>query len=404
MTKKTDLTAEQKILRARININNGKEGTPFFSYLLSRLPDVEASWLPMPTLATDGDKIYWHRDFIDTLTVAETAFCFAHEIMHLVLQHFGRRGQRDRDKWGQAIDHELNLTLLDHKIHARCLEAPSMILADKQYQGLTAEQIYPKLPEGSKDKSLDFHFDLSDIEKAALEGEGKNKGMKIPALADPNAPAMIARWQQRLQEAVERASRERGHLPGNVAEIVQALKKPVIPWQRYLQDWISTVLSRDDYNWNFFNPMYVAEYDMYLPACRNETIGTVGMIIDCSGSVNSQEQLPQFLSETLNIRQNYGISNLIVIQCDAEVQNVAEYSEHDYIDPNKVKIHGRGGTDFRPAFQYFEDNNIQPEFVTIFTDAYGAWPEKRPAYPVLAALTKEHADTPDWMDKFVLHV
>jgi predicted metal-dependent peptidase len=316
------------------------------------------------------------------------------------LQHFGRRGGRDRDKWGIAIDHELNLALIEHKAHAKNLHPPKMILADEKYKGMTAEQIYSKLPDNCKDQPLDFHLDLSAADKERL---GKNKGMKIPCLADPNSPAMISRWQQRLQEAAERAARERGHLPGNVAEIVDALKNPTIPWQRFLQDWICTQLSRDDFDWRYFNPMYIDEHNMYLPACRNETIGAIVIIVDTSGSMGS-EQLSQCMTEFINIRQNYGIEELHLIQCDAQVNSHKIYSQHDFIDPKKIEISGRGGTDLTQAFDYIKANNIQPEFCCVMTDGCTPWPEKRTPFPCLAALTKHHDKAPDWMDKFVLDV
>jgi VWA-like protein DUF2201 len=46
-----------------------------------------------------------------------------------------------------------------------------------------------------------------------------------------------------------------------------------------------------------------------------------------------------------------------------------------------------GGTDFRPCFDWIEEQGTQPQMVVFLTDLYGSFPEKTPPYPVLWAST-----------------
>lgn len=44
---------------------------------------------------------------------------------------------------------------------------------------------------------------------------------------------------------------------------------------------------------------------------------------------------------------------------------------------------GGGGTDFRPVFEYIEENDLRPDALVYLTDGYGDFPERRPNYDVL---------------------
>ena len=115
---------------------------PFLAGAVARLPMKEAIDMPWcRTMATDGYNIYWNALFCIGLNEDELSGVIAHELMHCILGHMDRRGERDRTQWNVAIDHATNLFLL-----ACDITLPSDRLADRRYNGLTAEQIYDRLP------------------------------------------------------------------------------------------------------------------------------------------------------------------------------------------------------------------------------------------------------------------
>ena len=86
----------ERVSRARIQLmlNN-----PYLASATARLKfrEVEESWCP--TMATDGFNIFVNENFSKTLDENEVIAVFAHEIMHCILGHLDRRGNRDKVLW-----------------------------------------------------------------------------------------------------------------------------------------------------------------------------------------------------------------------------------------------------------------------------------------------------------------
>ena len=117
---------------------------PFFGNLATRLKLVNADeWCA--TLATDGRNFYYNNEFVDKLKPKEAEFGFAHEVLHNVFDHMGRRDSRDPQLSNIAADYATNQILKDERIG----EVPSWIkiFQDNKYRGMSYEQIYEELYE-----------------------------------------------------------------------------------------------------------------------------------------------------------------------------------------------------------------------------------------------------------------
>ena len=109
---------------------------PFFGNLATRLKLVDASdWCS--TLATDGRHFYYNNDFVNKLKPKEAEFGFAHEVLHNVFDHMGRRDHRDPSLSNIAADYATNQILVDEKIG----EVPNFmkIYQDNKYRGKSYE-------------------------------------------------------------------------------------------------------------------------------------------------------------------------------------------------------------------------------------------------------------------------
>jgi predicted metal-dependent peptidase len=71
---------------------------------------------------------------------------------------------------------------------------------------------------------------------------------------------------------------------------------------------------------------------------------------------------------------------LIHMDVDCRVAKVREYAPYQLVD---TEIHGRGGTDFCPAFDWIENSSVDPRVVIYMTDGYGSFPKNTPQVPVL---------------------
>ena len=74
---------------------------------------------------------------------------------------------------------------------------------------------------------------------------------------------------------------------------------------------------------------------------------------------------------------------LHVVQCDTKITQVNTPDPH--LNPEDFR--GRGGTDFRPVFEWIREKVLPvegwPDLLAYLTDAEGQFPENLPAYPVV---------------------
>ena len=133
--------------------------------------------------------------------------------------------------------------------------------------------------------------------------------------------------------------------------------------------------------------------------------------MSCSG-----ELIRKFLEETYSVLTEnesfFQKVNVHIIQCDEKVhqdvkitsgEELEDYMEH-------FQLYGEGGTDFRPAFEYVEELRQNREFTDLkgmiyFTDGYGIYPEKMPAWRTAFVFLEEDyrdVDVPPWAIKLIL--
>src|SRR5574343_2092376 len=97
---------------------------PFYATLLLSMPMIETKGIP--TMATNGEDIFYNPDFVNTLTVQELVFVLAHEIGHCIFLHTIRKGNRDHAKFNQATDYIINDLLVKDNVGTM----PKMALYD----------------------------------------------------------------------------------------------------------------------------------------------------------------------------------------------------------------------------------------------------------------------------------
>ena len=126
--------------------------------------------------------------------------------------------------------------------------------------------------------------------------------------------------------------------------------------------------------------------------------------IDTSGSV-SGALVQRFVTKTYNIlrqQENFFTKiNLHIIQCDAAIQEDAVItSQRDFDEYLKtMKLHGFGGTDFRPVFTYVDQLIHQGAFTNLkglvyFTDGRGIFPERPPRYDAAFVFLDDGGEEP----------
>lgn len=330
---------------------------PFFASLSMRL-----KYLPDDTCKTawtDGATIGYNPQYADGLTGAEVKCLIAHEVLHVALLHHLRRGGRDKHKWNTAADCAVNLLLTD------CgFTLPDGALFDRGYRGMSAEEIFTRLPAAPPPPAPDG-------------GEVRD--------APENSPAGTAAAEADIKMAISQAiqaARMSGKIPAGMARDVRQQGKSSADWRSLLREFVDAT-AKNDFTWTRPNRRHVAA-GLYLPSMVSQELQSLAVVIDTSASI-SLDVLSDFQAEIAAILSGYPSTCLHVIYCDARVNRTETIYGGGAIDLQPV---GGGGTDFRPPFAWIAEQGLTPACLIYLTDlACWTYPPE-PDYPVLWAATE----------------
>ncbi len=391
---------ETKLATARTRLILDK---PFLGALVLRLPAVPADQSWCETTFSDGKAFYYNHDYLDALDVEQTQFALSHEALHCALSHYFRRGHRVKHRWELACDYAVNPMLINDGLRP----TPDAAWL-REYEGMTAEEIYPCIEDNDNDGERDLEQNKADgdddndsedqdrsdggadqqrqqqdnrdgagEQKQSPEGQG-DKGAPAPAAMSPQEQeALSVQWQQRLAAAAQNALQS-GKLEGDMARMVDFLLQPKLPWRMLLARYMS-MTARDDYSYS--RPSTRRGDPAVYPSMRSSETNVV-VVIDTSGSI-SEDEIQEFISEIDAIKSQVR-ARITLLACDSELN----YGCPWYFEPweefaKDIEIRGGGGTSFRPAFEWVDTQDRMPDLLMYFTDAEGVFPEVEPMYPVL---------------------
>jgi predicted metal-dependent peptidase len=392
---------DRRLRQARIGLALGH---PFIASSLMRLPFKEASertWCP--TMATDGYHVFFNPLWTARLTDLELQGVLAHEVLHVVFGHNDRMGRREPEPWNMACDHAINLLL-----HQQGVRIPAGGLADRQYLGMTAEQIYDKLlgpmkGAGVSGKLAGGSRSESQRDEAARRSSASGLGdaetvfaplaadlvspddLRLRGLQDPDAPDREQRGALRKALVADVRSRLQGTSAGYFAEELALANTEPLDWTHLLRAWLTDRVRSDWRSFPFARKHL--HRGLFLPSVGVLAPGHVVFAIDTSASMDDAE-IAAIANEIAALRGSFPC-RLTVLQCDAAIQSVEEFEAEDLAPiPNKIAVKGRGGTDFRPVFAWVEEHADAALALLIYaTDGYGTYPAGRAPFPCLWIIT-----------------
>ena len=368
---KIDYQAREKLVTARIGLLLRHS---FFGNLATRMQLINAD-LWCSTAATDGLKFYYNSRFIMMLKPKEVEFLVGHEVLHVVYDHMGRRGNRDPEIWNIADDYAVNADLKRHKVGEFIKTVPC--LYEQKYDGKAAEEIYDDLMKNVQkisiddllDQMIDDHMDSDGDGEGDQEGEGNKKG-KRPSMS----PEERERVRQEVKQAIINAasSAEAGSLPLGVERLIKQHTNPVMPWRDLIQTNLTSAI-RTDYSW--MRPSRRGWHmDAIMPGMNPGEEIDVVIAIDMSGSI-SNSQAQAFLGEIGGMMNSFDGYKVHVFCFDTETYNPKDFSSENMDLIDEYEPMGGGGTDFDCIFKYLKDVGNVPNRLIVFTDGYpfGSW-------------------------------
>jgi len=372
---------------------------PYFGHLALGLALRRETLGRTATVATDGEGFYYDEAFVNEHRPEDLVTVFAHEVLHLGLFHHTRRGDRDVERWNDAGDYAINLLLQDAGF-----QVPSDWLIDPQYRGMTTEQIFDALKSRQGEPGERPNSTPGEEGTQPTDGEDapndSGNGHDAPPTAnrtrarsnpgdvwDAAEPAQQeAEWQVRLKQAAGLAAMM-GRVPSHVVTAVEEAAQPRVDWRSILRRFVQQFAS-SDYSWRRPNRRCVAS-GVYIPELHGDSMPALVVVADTSGS--TRDVLDVFVAELRSIQEECRPEETILIMADAAVHRVDRFARDE---PITCQFVGMGGTDFRPAFEYIEAEQISPACLIYLTDGHGTYPETPSEFPTLWAITTPDLQAP----------
>lgn len=406
--------------RMRILYNHG-----FYGLLLMHM--IYAVSEEIETACTDGVRITFGIDFLDSLSDSELDFVMMHEILHVVLQHCFRGDVEDPEAYNIAADIVVNSNImLENGMKASSITlskyGTSMHVAPDGKEGheYTAEQVYVMLPKNLNKKG-------NNKSHGSADGRAKKGNNKSPGSAVGRAKKEISKeqhqpvrvwddhsrwgkyeeddtlrdvWVKRFEDAAEAIkirdpSNARGLLPAFAERILKELKKTQTDWRIILNDFIQ----EEVVDYSFAPPdRRFDDSPFFLPDFngKEDRVEDILFMIDTSGSM-SDDMIAAAYSEVKGaIDQFNGKLKGWLGFFDAAIIKPQPFS-----DENEFKIikpAGGGGTDFQIIFEYVfhHMSDKLPASIIILSDGYAPFPLEKLAggIPVLWLLNNEEVNPP----------
>lgn len=354
----------ERVITARIGLLMRH---PFFGSLATRLRIQDCDeWCP--TAATDGRNLYFNTQFFNAMDNKEIEFVIAHEILHCVFEHLGRRDFRDPKLHNIAADYIVNNLLIRDRIG----KVPSIVgcFHDRKYEGWTSEEVYDELFKNADKidisklgEMLDEHYDWGDDDGDG-DGDEDGKGSR-PRLSKAELDAIRDEFREAMIAAAQSAGA--GNTPGEIARMIKELTEPKMNWRELLQQQIQSTI-RSDYT--FVRPNRKGwQSGAILPGMDFEQTIDIAVALDMSGSIGD-EQARDFLSEIKGIMDEYKDYRITVMCFDTKVYNEQTFTADTGEELMEYKIMGGGGTDFDCVWNYLKKQDIVPKKLLFFTDGY----------------------------------
>ncbi len=405
------------------------------------------------SLMTDGEHLIYGAKHVLNLFKAQqeqTNRDYLHMVLHCIYRHMFAQASMDRTLWDLACDIAVENVI--NGLEVRCITTRKA-LAQKQFLSafeaecgmLTAEKIYNYLrnmnPSSQKVAEMRGYFYADNHEIWYMtEGQKKqrfgignspsqnndNSDGNSGENPDEGSSSLTQTWKEiseRMQIDMETFSKSQGHSAGSMLQNLKEVNREKYDYTSFLKKFavMGEVMKINDDEFDYVFYTYGLELYEKMPLIEPLEYKDVKRIkefviaIDTSGSVAGKE-VQAFIQKTYNILKSeesfFSKINIHIIQCDADIQEHVKITSQEEFDNylKNMKLHGFGGTDFRPVFSLTDKLISEKEFTNLkgliyFTDGYGSFPEKKPPYETAFVFVRDNYEIPEvppWAIKLVL--
>ncbi len=367
---------------------------PYFGTIASSLKLEQNNELL--TFLSDGEALRYNSEYIDRLDVAEVEFVMANGAMHAVLKHQDRSAGRTQWLWQTATDYVVNSMLVNNG-----MQLPEYANYEYKFNGMYAEEVYQML----RDEMMDDQFGMEEqLQQIVEDDDVHNENLQMQKEMTPSldaeeteqdntsddkqesaTPQNMDALQEELTEQFEQIFQKlnrQDNLPKDLKFVVPEYFSHKVDWREFLYGYIAAY-AKSTYSFVPPNMKYLYR-GIYLPSLSSDLLRIV-IAVDTSGSVD-ETLLSTFLGEINSIMQSYPNYEIDLITADAKIQSHKVFLPGESLE---YEVSGGGGTDFRPVFEYIDQQINYPTLLLYFTDGMGTFPESEPSYDVMWVMPEE---------------
>lgn len=395
-------------------------------------------------MGTDGKNLYYNPEYVLRAYQKEKGFVsrmYLHLVVHGIFRHFFVNPQIEQRKWDLACDMATEYIIESWKldfadISAGADEKRELDRIRKNVGLMNAEKIYrylKKTKESEIDR-LEKIFRRDDHSFWYPETKNRKDVIQVKSgQVNQNREVMFSNqkleelWKQaakKIQVDLETFMKSRSGETGDFFVNLKLANRKKQDYSAFLRKFNRLgermKINDEEFDYNFYT--YGMQLYGNMPLIEPleykdvRVVKTFVTVIDTSGSVE-EEKLRRFLEKTYQILKSGQKSedrvNFHLIQCDALVQKDVKITSEKELEQvmEDLTLYGRGGTDFRPAFEYIEELRKNGELTNLngmlyFTDGMGVYPRKKPEYPVAFIYDSEVLDeipeVPAWAIRYLM--
>lgn len=321
--------------------------------------------------------LYFAPEFVEGIRMDELVGVIEHEALHVLLGHVLHEATPSENVNARRVSEECCV----NEWVSHPLPGKPVLLSD-----------YPFLPEN---EDVETRYDrLKDIipETKIITLDDHSKWDELIASGQLSS-AVVSTVIAKVWGNLSPEQKTKVHLPPEARKIVDAavkaagsseisMGKSVVPWRQVLRMYVGKTLSRKSV-WNRPPRRFPHLLGVVPGKGRQRTRPHVVFALDTSGSVSSA-LLSDFSAELTQIARTHQVT---VIEASNVVHAVYKFRQ-------LTSISGRGGTDFRPAFQ--EAVKLHADLMVYATDGFGRAPEVSPRLPVIWLLSARGRRPTSW--------
>ena len=315
-----------------------------------------------------GIQLSINPDFFMKLPDEHQIGLLKHELLHVSFGHLMMRDSYPNKKlFNIAADLEINQYINRSMLPEGGLTLDSFAELKLPRKAGT-KKYYDLLEQECKDNPCPSLQSILDQMDGDSQYDHKT-WEEFEELAEADKKLIQKQIEHQLKETAEQTVKRQGNIPGELAEIIKKLQTilpPSFDWKGYLKRFVgNSVFTFTKKLRRKFNKRYTDNPGLKIKHKNHILIG-----VDTSGSVNTRE-LTHFMSEMVHVQKTG--HQITVVQCDTGITDISPFNKN-----KDWNIKGRGGTEFQPVIDHFNEMRGRYTALIYLTDGEAPAPEDCP--------------------------